>query len=570
MRYYLNSNTDQVYWALTNNAVTSFSNTIEKLQHKTFGFMSRNFLFLTKGLVNEDMRRWKTDDVFFSVALEFDFTGIDVVPAYLVIAEDNGLVLQSHIGNLADAPENTVAAFVCGEIPISFLTAILFENEENQIRFRKPSPDLWFPEKLYSIIDESISAADDRISAELVSELSAAADTFLTEEQIAEVSSTINKRNRFKAMAYFALRETQNWQMDNLKSNVDFYILDLLDNYSGRNGLLYQKYAAFLAEKHSHDEAIVTIDEITEKDPVLLSSKEYELDKTVLKEVIKWFMTFDQETITIDRECISIIANAVLATAPEQNSQQLFDVIAEFLTSTYMNPEKALTKLNGHPVFKALMKFLDSSDNDAFMNRGCEDLNQYERRYAYIMFAALKGMRFVERNWKANTQLEQRLEEIALSRFAHELLISAVAQANILPFCDNTDHVYGIEFSCVYWMGRQATLKVLVNPNAETRLQAVYDLVSKDKSIKLEKLERFESPVVITFTAGDYIREVKTYSSDEIKKIVKDAKLIAKLGKNVQKKIDLAAFMQKYIMNETWYSLVFDKYAVEIQRICRS
>ena len=570
MRYYLNSNTDQVYSALTNNAVTSFTNTIEKLQHKTFGFMSQNFLFLTKGLVGEDMRRWKTDDVFFSVALEFDFAGTDVIPAYLVVAEDDGLVLKSNIGNLADAPENTVAAFVCGEIPISFLTAILFENEENQIRFRKPSPDLWFPEKLYSIIDESVPAADDRISAELVSELSAAVDTFLTEEQIAEVASTINKRNRFKAMAYFALRETQNWQMDNLKSNVDFYILDLLDNYSGQNGLLYQKYAAFLAEKHSQDEAIVTIDEITEKDPVLLSSKEYELDKTVLEEVIKWFMTFDQENITIDRECISIIANAILTAAPEQNSQQLFDVIAEFLTSTYMNPEKALTKLNGHPVFKALMKFLDSSDNDAFMNRGCEDLNQYERRYAYIMFAALKGMRFVERDWKANTKLEHRLEEIALSRFAHELLISAVAQSNILPFCDNTDHVYGIEFSCAYWMGRQATLNALVNPDAEMKLQAVYDLVSKDKSIKLEKLECFESPVVITFAAGDYIREVKAFSSDEIKKIVKDAKLIAELSKNVRKKIDLAAFMQKYIMNEAWYSLVFDKYAIELQRICRS
>ena len=570
MRYYLNSNTDQVYSALTNNAVTSFSNTIEKLQHKTFGFMSQNFLFLTKGLVCEDMRRWKTDDVFFSVALEFDFTGTDVIPAYFVVSENEGLTLQPTIGNLIDAPENTVAAFVCGEIPISFLTGILFENEENQVRFRKPSPDLWFPEKLYGIIDESIQAADDRITAETVSDLSAAVDALLTEEQIAEVAGVINKRNRFKAMAYFALRETQNWQMDNLKSNVDFYILDLLDNRSGKDGLLYQKYADFLADKHSMDETIVTIDEIAEKDSVLLSSKEHELDKIVLAEVIKWFVSFDQETITVDRECISTIANMVLTTAPEQNAQQLFEVIAEFLTSTYMNPEKALAKLNGHPVFKALMKFLDSSDNDAFMNRGCEDLNQYERRYAYIMFAALKGMRFVERDWKSNTKLEHRLEEIAMSRFAHELMISTVAQFDTIPFCDTTDLVYGIEFTCAYWMGKEATLKALVNPDAAEKLQAVYDLVSRDKSIKLEKLECFEYPVVITLTAGDYTHEVKAFSSDEIKKIIKDTKLITELNKKVRKKIDLAAFMQKYIMNEAWYSVVFDKYAIEIQRICRS
>ena len=569
MRYYLNSNTDQVYSALMNNAVTSFSNTIESLQHKTFSFMSKYFLLLTKGVVSEDMRRWKTDDVFFSVALEFDFSSADVIPAYLVVADEEGLVLKPELANLVKAPENTVAAFVCGEIPISFLTSILFEDEENQIRFRKPSPDLWFPEKLYAIIDDTIQAADDRLSIELVSELSEKADALLTEEQIAAVATAINKRNRFKAMAYFSLRETQNWQMDNLKSNVDFYILDLLDNHSGSNGLLFREFAAFLTEKSRMDEKIVTIDEITEKDAVLLSSDGYELDKAVIAEVVKWFMSFDQETITIDRACISTIANAVLTVFPEQNAQQLFDVIAEFLTSTYMNPEKALAKLNGHPVFKALMKFLDSSDNDAFMNRGCEDLNQYERRYAYMMFAVLKGMRFVERDWKSNVNLEHRLEAIALSRFPHELLISAVAPSEKTLFCDNAGHFYGIDFSCTYWMGKQATLKVLINSDAEARLQAVYDLVSRDKGIKLKKLERFECPIVITFTAGDYTHEVKVFNTDEMKKIVKDTKLVADLSKNVQKKTDLTTFMQKYIMNEAWYSLVFDKYAIEIQRICR-
>ena len=59
------------------------------------------------------------------------------------------------------------------------------------------------------------------------------------------------------------------------------------------------------------------------------------------------------------------------------------------------------------------------------------------------------------------------------------------------------------------------------------------------------------------------------FNTDEMKKIVKDTKLVADLSKNVRKKTDLTTFMQKYIMNEAWYSLVFDKYAIEIQRICR-
>ena len=170
MRYYLSSNTNQIYSALTNNAITSFANTLEKLQSKTFSFMSENFIFLTKGLVSEELRHWKTDDVFFPVSLEVDFSAADNVPAYLIVMEENGAVLQNELTNLKEAPENTVAAFVCGEIPIAYLSAIYFENDENKVRFRKPSTDLWFPEELYKVVNEEVVTGEPSLNAEAVAE----------------------------------------------------------------------------------------------------------------------------------------------------------------------------------------------------------------------------------------------------------------------------------------------------------------------------------------------------------------------------------------------------------------
>lgn len=570
MRFYLNSNTNQIYSALTNNAVTSFATTTEKLRSRTFSFMSENYIFLTKGLVPEELRRWKTDDVFFPVTLEMDFSAADKIPAYLVVMEESGAVLQDEMTNLKDAPDNTIGAFICGEIPAAYLSGIFFENEENQVRFRKPSTDLWFPEELYKIIGEEIPAAEPSLTAELVAEWSGAVDARLTDEEKEKVAAIVNQRNRYKAIAYFALRETANWQMDDLKSNVDLYIVDLLDKHAGTDGALYKALAAHLEACRATDERVPTIDGIIEKDTILLPADKDNIDTRLLPRVLRWFYTFDKEQNTVDRECIDTIRELVLAEKKEPEAEALFDVIKEFLTSTYMNPEKALAKLKGHPVFKALMKFLDSSDNDAFMNRGCEDLTQYERRYAYMMFAALKGMTFVEREWKSNVNLEHRLEELALNRFPDGKMISSVPASDELVFCVSGEHLYGIQLTCSYWMGKQSTLEVLAKPENEDKLMALYTLLSKDKSLKISKLDCFETPCVVTVAAGEFHKELKANNMDELKKILKDTKLANEIGKKVKTKVDLAAFLKKYVLNDVWYSTAFEKHCIDIQQLCRS
>ena len=238
MKLYLHANTDQVYSALTNNAITSFANTIENLQHKALSFMSDNFIFLSKTVLPDALRQWKTDDVYFPVTLELDFSGIDKVPGLAVTMVDGAPAVADGISNLKDASEDMIGAFVCGEIPFAFVSAIIFENEENQVRFRKPSPDLWFPEELYKLADADCNEA--AISIDDIATLSQKAEECLSEEDKAKVAALVSKRNRFKGLCYFAIREIGDWQNDNIKSNFDAYLVKTLDGKKGEDGVFFK------------------------------------------------------------------------------------------------------------------------------------------------------------------------------------------------------------------------------------------------------------------------------------------------------------------------------------------
>ena len=270
MKLYLSANTDQVYSALTNNSITSFANTIETLQHKTVSFMSDNFIFLTKTLLPIGHRQWKTDDIYFPVSVEVDFTGVDVVPCHVVSLVEGKPTIADSITNLKEAPEDILGAFVCGEIPLSFISAILFENEENQLRFKKPSPDLWFPEELYKIIETD--EADAVIAIDDIVELSKKVDELISDEDKVKVSSTINKRNRYKSLCYFALRETNDWQTDNFKSNIDAYLINVLDDKQGEKGVLYQSINEKLNALKESGYDVPVFSDAKETDEILLKA----------------------------------------------------------------------------------------------------------------------------------------------------------------------------------------------------------------------------------------------------------------------------------------------------------
>lgn len=567
MKYYIHCNTDQAYSALTNNSITSYSTTVESLKRKTLSFLTDDFLFLSSGILPLKERAIETDAIYYPITLEVEIPADSNIPAY-VVSNDEALTLSSERVNLASA-ENVAGAFVCGELPIGYLSAIIFDSEENQERFRKPSPDLWFPEDLYKIFVENESDVPTRLTLANVVSLSEQVDALLSEDEKAHVRSVVTKRLRYKAALYFALRETGDWRMGDVRTNVDRFIISTLDAHDESKPLA-TLYANYLESKRAEDQRIPSFDAISEDDVLLLTAPDT-LDYKLFEVTARQFVGMPGNVTSIGREFVSEIKDAILSTElSDQDADEariILAIVEDFLTSSVMNPEKALAQLGTHSTAKAIMKFLDSSDNDEFMRCGCEDLNQYERRYAYILFGLLKGMCGVDRSMKANRALDARLTSLATQKFCSDIVTSCYIPADVA----DTNSIYGLVPSAAYYMGKESSIRYLSAPEHESTLTELYYFLAKQKpAIFKESLECFDAPCVITISCGSSVlQQIPCKSTDDLAKVLKDKKLLTNLDKLVPRKVMLDVFLKKYIMNDRWYSEIFERYNDVIQSICR-
>ena len=567
MKYYIHCNTDQAYAALTNNSITSYINTPESLRRKTLSFLTDDFIFLSQSVLPLDVRAIETDSIYYPITLEVEIPADSNIPAYLV-NNDEAYTLSTERTNLAST-ESAVGAFVCGEIPIGYLSGIIFDNEENKERFRKPSPDLWFPEDLYKIAEANESEEVTRLTLENVVSLSAQVDALLSDDEKALVRSIVTKRLRYKAALYFALRETNDWRMGDVRTNVDRFVMSTLDA-GNEDKPLTTLYANYLESKRAEDPRLPSFDAITEDDAILLGAPNT-LDYKLFEITARQFVDMPCNVTRIGREFISEIRDAILSTQLSDSevaeTEMILSTIEEFLTSSVMNPEKALAKLGSHSTAKAIMKFLDSSDNDEFMRCGCEDLNQYEVRYAYILFGLLKGMSGVDRSTKENRSLNARITALAMQKFQSDLVISdSVDLTN-----SEATSVYGIIPFASYYMGKESSIKYLADSEHVSALTELYYFLAKQKpAIFKESLECFEAPCVISIScANSVLQQIPCKSTDDLAKVLKDKKLLTNLDKMIPRKVMLDVFLKKYIMNDRWYSEIFEKYNDVIQSICR-
>ena len=566
MKFYIHCNTDQAYSALSNNSITSYSTTVESLRRKTFSFLTDDFIFISTAFLPVEMRRMETDNIYYPITLEVDFPAEANIPAYII---SNGESLELSSERVGLLTKEIVGAFVCGEIPIGYLTGIIFENEENLERFRKPSPDLWFPNELFRVVDENESNEAPILTLENVVSFSEQVNTLLSADEKDEVRNTVTKRLRYKAALHFALRETTDWRMGDVRTNMDRFIMSTLDS-DDETKPLTTLYSNFLEAKRVEDPRLPSLESISENDSILLSPKNT-LDYNLFAITAELFANLPINITSIGREYVSVIRETVLSKELSENdvkeARNIFAIIEDFLTSSVMNPEKALTQLGTHSTAKSLMKFLDSSDNDEFMRCGCEDLNQYEVRYAYILFGLLKGMGSVDRSMKENRALDARLTALSMKQFQSSLVISELLDSAKLNPTDS----YGIIPIVSYYMGKDSSIAYLSAPEHQDALTELYYYLAKQKPTMIkESLECFEAPCVITISCGhEVIQQVQCKSTDDLAKVLKDKKLLAQLDRSIPRRIMLDAFLKKYVMNDRWYTEIFERYNDFIQSICR-
>lgn len=563
-KYYIYCNSNQVYHALIHNSVMSKSLTRDDFRASTLSFEAEYAIFVTHEKLPVELVNVGATDVYYPVVLEIEVADdATEIPARFVIRNEEGISVSEELSTLAKYADTDkcVGAFVYGELPICILTGVLFANEQEMVSFSKSSPDLWFPREMFALFvdDEEKSL----LTKEEVDLISKKADEYLTEEAAASIRKTVTIRNKAKAALYYMVDATADWSFGNVKTNVDGTLIRYLDDST-------------LALKQSTENAAA---DLLQKDPdfkieSLFESVDEVLDKTedntqkTLYGIIKQSLCMMSSMQRIDKEVFNQIAiSCIDAIATEEKAlviKGLQSIDNYVYARSEMDPDKVLSDLDGMPVLKAFMFFLDQQQNIDFLRNASKKLSQHERRYAYMMFGWYHGMPEVEGTMKSNRALESRLFGIVAVRCNDDAVLSAEVKGSE---AFRTDASYGIVPALAYWYGCESSHKLLMEHATEKQLEDIYILM-KDATIPAEELYKLSEPIIITVSFGGKEQRFELVQTEGIDGTLKEIKRsVAKIAKN-NKRFDAETF-RKFFADPKRYQKFFKKHSEKIQALCR-
>ena len=569
-KYYIYCSNNQAYNVLINNSILAKSVTRQDFRENTVSFLTNDYIFITKKRLQDEVKCIGISDVYYPVALEISDDEKDsAIPARLVtIGEDGSLNISEECPlSQYSEKENCVGAYILGEIPLAYLSGIVFEDDEAKNKFKKSSLDLWFPEELYKLWD--IEEIDETIKTSLLTEVSEKADALMSAEEADVYRNLILKRIRTKAAGYYAIEATEGWNIGTIRSNLDATLIKYLD---GDQDCLADEFRKCITALKVSDQTLLD-NVLSIKDPVL-DECEDNINKLIFNGIVNSLLNETNIQTKIPEEVFSNIVKMCQDLAGDNDKGEIttaLNTLTGFLKSN-MDPDEALVAMGKFDVLRSFMLFFDQQSNSDFLKRSCGKLNQNEKRYAYIMFALLNGMAEIERDWKSNRLLEYRLEELVCKYYASEHLISKLPQKENCRFLDMTSkdgRIYGISPVASVWYDCNSSQNILLNSASEKNLEKIYKLmvkVTKDDPIPERDVFELKKPVTVTVAIGN--KKIKKFEISH----KKDAKIFGKeIDQLVKKEKEIfnPEGFKKYLSDKKRYAKLYKKFAEEIQQYCK-
>ena len=480
-KYYIFCNNNQVYHALAHNSIMCRAFKPGDYGVVSTSFMAENAIFVTQGKVCKELLYLGSSDVYYPTILEIDDgceeeSDASPIPARKVLMGGDVVSFSENLIplNQCKADDGCIGAFIYGEIPLCYLSRILFLNATDMRNFRKSSPDLWFPQDLFAQIDDG--EADGHLSKEILSFVSSEADNLLTPESIISIQQSVVARDKEKAAYYHLIEATEDWNCNGIKTNVDGTLIRLLD----RGGHILEDVAKTAAYWVSNkNSACDTGSFFAQYDNVLEADKE--TPQKIVFTAVKESLLKPSESTFVDQEAFhSIACQCVDALPTEEKGRGAIisglKAIEDYVYShTEFDREVTLSKLESYPVMQALFSFLDQSSDIDSLKKVCSRLPQEERRYAYMMFGWYHGMASVDGAMKSNRQLERRLSDIVVSQFPNDGMVSSTGGSQ--EFChaakEEPSSAYGITPHFSVWYDCESSLELLLKKAQEEQLEHI-------------------------------------------------------------------------------------------------
>lgn len=401
MELYLYTNINYLRDVLGANAIVCTA-TCDKARTPSLGIISSSKLFLTHKKVNSDIRSIGLDTSLnngeIPVVLQLEFIEkymADTAIQRVQIVDGKVEVIDAKMSEYDMTKDE--GCFIKALIPLTYLKSIIFETRDDYKQVFTPSPDMWYPEEIYSEI--VVEDFNDSIDYELIE-----SSIDESEEEIKNAKDVVTLFEKKRAINYYALKMTENWEIDRYKFNVDPYIIKSLK-------LDPQRVAESLR---------VSVEEVCPanyKDTLCSDDYLGKINGIIIQELMAKDITTEFEVSVFD----GIIAKILPESEMLEEKQKLYvdeavKVIRESLYSVKGLPfAKVLEKTNAVAPLKALLcllKYPHDFENisGTLVQYG---VGQEASRLTAMYFAAVHGMEFWEGVDKNNLLLERTIDEVS-------------------------------------------------------------------------------------------------------------------------------------------------------------
>lgn len=567
-KYYIYGSNNQAYHALIHNSIMAKSMMREDFRSDTAAYLSKDYIFVTKQKASEEVRIAGIAEAYYSVALEIKVgSEANHIPAYFVSKNEDGTVALSGGKHLSDydKTDKCLGAFICGEIPITYLSGIIFDNDSQLQSFDKSSNDLWFPKELKKTWEKSTVAED--FTLEVLQEAAEKIDAVLTAEESESIKKLVVRRNRVKAAAYYGIEATGEWNVGCIRANVDAELVNYLDK---NDEIIKELQHAFkkLGDKYADQYEKF----LTAKDVVLDKEPSTDINRQLFQHIVSGILDFAPVRTKLSEETLNKVAGKLTDLVKDEGQELLkaLKTVSDFLHSN-MDPDEALQSLGKYDVLRAFMMFLDQQETADFLRRAAKKLSQSERRYAYIMYGTLNGMSEVERDFKKNRNLEYRLEEEILEQYPDEKLINELPDREnciFLQGCEPANST-GIVPHITIWYDCELSQEVFLTITDKKILEKIYQAMTKsvkDDPIPEEDVYAFKTPVVITVKEG--VNVLQSFEITRKKDAMDFGKRIEKSLKNLKEEFNVEGF-KKHLKDKKRFQKFYRKNTDLVQECCR-
>ena len=430
--YYTNDNVTRDSF-MNNALICACAN--EKVRPQSLAGLDPTAIFLTHKKLDGQGRRFGLDETGFEFPvifrMSFPTACAEKIKCLLVQTEDDGYCCKE--GSLSDYDEKIhIGTFIASYIPLIYLTGVIFESEDALKDLATPSPDLWYPRDMYSVLDPETFS--ENMEYEKLKDIT---HEIFNKDDISRRTTDFIKNC---LNGYFAVVGTEEWRAGKYLANFDPYLLSEIG--AG------EEYVLPLMEKTN----LSYKDVFKDLAPDFLVGED-KVKNAVFDAVVAEIKKDNNETV-YDEARFDAIARLIIDKLDEEKKEkqtidryiQLLNLIkVNLFSSSGIIFDDLIVKLENFQVLKALAVFLKNPHTlDIFAESiAAYKIEQQDARVAWIFFGLVNGMRDLNGKYKDHILLNRRIDARATEKMGDNGAFMPIATEGELRklFGDDADKI---------------------------------------------------------------------------------------------------------------------------------